>query len=90
MPGTSKDNDEPARPDAARSERTEPQDGLRDPPADSALILQGIRALHGRLDELEHRMPPAERAGPAVAVTPGAARANQTRHGAFFRTYGAV
>ena len=64
MPGTSKDNDEPARPDAARSERTEPQDGPRDPPADSALILQGIRALHGRLDELDRRMPPAERAGP--------------------------
>jgi hypothetical protein len=58
VPGTSKD-DEPARQDLAREERTESQDGQRDPPADSALILEGIRALHGRLDELERRvMPP--------------------------------
>jgi hypothetical protein len=63
VPGTSKDDNEPARPDAARSERTEPQDSQRDPPAETALILQGIRALHGRLDELERRVAPAERTG---------------------------
>jgi len=55
VPGTSKD-DEPARQDLAREERTESQDGQQDPPADSALILEGIRALHGRLDELERRV----------------------------------
>jgi uncharacterized membrane protein len=32
-------------------------DGQRDP--DNALILEGIRALHNRLDELEHRAGPA-------------------------------
>jgi uncharacterized membrane protein len=60
VPGTSKD-DEPARQDPARSEPTESQDGQRDPPANSALILQGIRALHARLDELEFRMAAPER-----------------------------
>ena len=30
-------------------------------PADSALILEGIRALHGRLDEFERRVTPPER-----------------------------
>jgi len=37
-------------------------DGPRD--SDQALILDGIRALHDRMDELEHRMSPGERAGP--------------------------
>ena len=60
MPGTSKD-DEPARQDPGREERAESQDGQRDPPADSALILEGIRALHGRLDEYERRVTPPER-----------------------------
>jgi len=59
VPGTSKD-DEPARQDPGRDERAESQDGQRDPPADSALILEGIRALHGRLDELEQRVTPPE------------------------------
>jgi hypothetical protein len=36
--------------------------GPRD--SDQALILDGIRALHDRMDELEHRMAPGERAGP--------------------------
>ena len=44
----------------AREERAESRDGQRDPPADSALILEGIRALHGRLDELERRARPPE------------------------------
>ncbi len=55
VPGTSKD-DEPARQDPAREEPAESQDGQRDPPADSALILEGIRALHARLEEFERRV----------------------------------
>ena len=43
MPGTSKD-DEPGRRDPARDEGTESHVGQRDPPAESALILDGIRA----------------------------------------------
>jgi uncharacterized membrane protein len=46
-------------------------DGQRDPTADTALILGGIRALHERLDELEHRMGPQERAGPQRPSQPG-------------------
>jgi len=57
VPGTSKD-DEPARQDPIRDERAESQDVQRDPAANSALILEGIRALHGRLDELERRVTP--------------------------------
>ena len=57
VPGTSKDDD-PARRDPVREEWAESQDGQQDPPADSALILEGIRALHGRLDELERRVTP--------------------------------
>jgi uncharacterized membrane protein len=63
VPGTSRD-DEPGQQDPARDERTGPRDRQPDPPADSALILQGIRTLHERLDELERRVVPAERAGP--------------------------
>lgn len=59
VPEISKD-DEPARQDLAREERAGSQDGQRDPPADSALILEGVRALHGRLDELERRVTPPE------------------------------
>ena len=70
MPGTSKD-DEPARQDPARSEPTESQDGQRDPPANSALILQGIRALHARLDELELRLAAPERFGRGGGKHPG-------------------
>jgi uncharacterized membrane protein len=62
VPGTSKDN-EPARPDPDRDERIGSQDGQRDPPAHSALILQGIRALNARLDELESRVTPPARSG---------------------------
>jgi uncharacterized membrane protein len=43
----------------------------KDPPADSALILQGIRALHERLDELERRVAPQLGLGPAGAQHPG-------------------
>jgi uncharacterized membrane protein len=53
MPETSQDD-----------ERAGSQDGRRDPPAESTLILEGIRALHARLDELERRVTPPERAGP--------------------------
>ena len=70
MSGTSKD-DEPARQDPARNEPTESQDGQRDPPADSALILQGIRALHARLDELERRVAAPERSGQGGGQHPG-------------------
>jgi uncharacterized membrane protein len=57
VPGTSKD-DEPGQQDLARDDRADSQDGPQDPAADSALILEGIRALHGRLDELERRVTP--------------------------------
>ncbi len=69
VPGTSKD-DEPALQDPGRHEQTESQDGQRDPPADSALILEGIRSLHGRLDELERRVAP-ERSGQGEGQRPG-------------------
>jgi uncharacterized membrane protein len=63
VPETSKD-EEPARQRLARDERAGPHDGQRDPPADSALILQGIRELHARLDELERREAPPHMEGP--------------------------
>ena len=44
-------------------------DGRRDP--DSALILEGIRALHDRLSELEHRVVPGERPGSGGHPGPG-------------------
>ncbi len=44
-------------------------DGRPDP--ESALILEGIRALHDRLSELEHRAVPGERSGPAGNPGPG-------------------
>ena len=53
MPETSQDD-----------ERAGSQDGQRDPPADSTAILEGIRALHARLDQLEHRVAHPERADP--------------------------
>ena len=62
VPETSRD-DEPTRPDRARDERNGSQDGQRDPPADNTPILEGIRALHARLDELEHKMAHPERTG---------------------------
>jgi uncharacterized membrane protein len=62
VPGTSKDN-EPARPDPDHDERIGSTDGQRDPPAHSALILQGIRALNARLDELESRVTSPARSG---------------------------
>jgi hypothetical protein len=45
-------------------------DGQRDP--DSALILEGIRALHIRMDELEGRVIPAGPADPADPADPAA------------------
>src|SRR5438128_3578946 len=38
---------------------------------DSALILQGVRALHERLDALERRVAPQERSGGAGPPHPG-------------------
>jgi hypothetical protein len=67
---TSQD-DEPARQDPARHERTESRDGQRDSPVDSALILEGIHALHGRLDEFERRIPPSERSSRGEGQPPG-------------------
>jgi uncharacterized membrane protein len=52
MPETSQDD-----------ERAGSQDGQRDPPAESTLIMEGIRGL----DELERRVTPRERAGPGEA-----------------------
>jgi hypothetical protein len=68
--GISKD-DEPARQDPVRDEPTESQDDQRDPPAESALILQGIRALHARLDELELRAAAPERSRQDGGQRPG-------------------
>jgi len=67
---TSQD-DEPAGQDPARHERTESGDGQRDSPADSTLILEGIRALHGRLDEFELRIAPPERPSQGQGQLPG-------------------
>jgi uncharacterized membrane protein len=58
-------DDEPGRPGPARPEQAELYDGVRGMPADSALILEGIRALHGRLDELERRAGHPEGSGRA-------------------------
>jgi len=55
MPGMSKDD-----------ERAGPQDGRPDRPADSTLILEGIRALNARLDELERKVASPEREGPGA------------------------
>ena len=43
----------------------------RDPPGDSALIIDGIRALHHRLDELEARLAPGRALRPAEPHHPG-------------------
>jgi len=59
------DDAEPAPPGPSRRERAGSHDGRRDLPADSALILEGIRALHGRLDELERRTEHTEGSGQA-------------------------
>jgi hypothetical protein len=67
---TSQD-DEPAGQDPACHERSESRDGQRDSPADSALILEGIRALHGRLDEFERRIAPPERSSRGEGPPPG-------------------
>jgi hypothetical protein len=53
MPETSQDD-----------EQAGAQDGQRDPPADSTAILEGIRALNARLDELERKVSHRERPGP--------------------------
>ena len=47
-------------------ERAGSQDGQRELPADSTMILEGIRALHARLDQLEHRVAHPERADPGT------------------------
>jgi hypothetical protein len=70
VPGTREQND-PAPPDPARDERTEPPEGQGDAPAESALILKGIRGLHRRLDELERHVVPQEPARQAEGQHPG-------------------
>jgi len=70
VPDTSQE-DERSQPSRVRGERTQPRDGQRDPSADSAPILEGIRALHDRLDRLEHRIAPAEGSGPGEGRVPG-------------------
>ena len=59
-------------PHAGQDGQMDAHDGRRDP--DSALILEGIRALHDRLSELEHRVVPGERPGfgghPGPGFTP--------------------
>jgi hypothetical protein len=67
---TTSQDDEPARQDPARHERTESRDAQRDSKADSALILEGIRSLHGRLDEFERRIAPPERSSRGEAQPP--------------------
>jgi len=47
-------------------ERAGSQDGRRELPADSTMILEGIRALHVRLEELERRVVRPERGGPGA------------------------
>jgi hypothetical protein len=49
--------------ETARDERPDSRDGRAHPPADSALILEGIHALHGRLDAIERRVAAAGHAG---------------------------
>jgi uncharacterized membrane protein len=71
--GTSKDH-EPARQGPDPDEQAGSTDGQRDPPADSALILQGIRALHARLDELESRVAIPERSSRGEGPRPGQGR----------------
>jgi uncharacterized membrane protein len=71
VPDTSQE-DERSQPSRVRGERTEPRDSQRDPSVDSAPILEGIRALHDRLDKLEHRIAPAEGSGPGAGRRPGA------------------
>ncbi|HEV2935997.1 MAG TPA: hypothetical protein VGY96_22980 [Streptosporangiaceae bacterium] len=61
MPETSKDDD-----------RTGSRDGQRDTPADTMLIMEGIRGLHDRLDELERRVALPRRSGPGTGPQPGA------------------
>jgi uncharacterized membrane protein len=70
--GTTED-DEHARHDPARDGQTRSHDGQGDHPADRALILEGIRALHGRLDELEGRIAHPERTpqGQGAGTAPG-------------------
>jgi uncharacterized membrane protein len=53
-------------PDQVPRAGTTQRDGQRDPPADSTqMILEGIQALHARLDELERLAAARERAAPA-------------------------
>jgi uncharacterized membrane protein len=59
MPETSKDDD-----------RARLQDSQRDPPGDMAQIMDGIRALHARLDEFERRVALPWRSGPGVGPPP--------------------
>jgi uncharacterized membrane protein len=69
------EDDERARRDPAGDGGRQSQVGQRDPPTDSTLILEGIHALHGRMDDLELRITSGERPGktrdPAWVRDPG-------------------
>jgi len=79
----------PSGPDGGQDDQMDSNDGQRDP--DSALILEGIRALYIRMDELEGRImsvgpgdpasypDPAGPAGPAATVGP-ASRPDPAAH----------
>lgn len=56
-------DDDYARPGGARQEPAAPDEGQRDPPG-GAVIMEGIRALHDRLDELEQRIAPGDGSRP--------------------------
>jgi uncharacterized membrane protein len=61
----------PSGPDEGQDDQMDSHDGQRD--SDSALILEGIRALHIRMDELEGRVIPVDPAyivGPAYPADP--------------------
>ena len=58
--------------DAGQDDQMDSHDGRRDP--DSALIMEGIRALHDRLDRLERRIVPSERILPGERAGPGERR----------------
>ena len=58
--------------DAGQDDQMDSHDGRRDP--DSALIMEGIRALHDRLDQIERRIVPGERIMAGERAGPGGHR----------------
>jgi hypothetical protein len=57
--------------ETARDERPDSRDGRDRPPAEGTLILEGIRALHGRLDEIERRVAAAGHGGHSTGLRLG-------------------